>query len=271
MISVTPEPGGLRVATPYHPAFVGMIKSLPKSERVYDADTKTWLVEYQHAEKIREWIRDYFREEIGMITIPTMAPTTETHVLDVWYLGRTKNVGGDYPQATGMDAAHQWRFIFPEPVLREWFEGTTDPTTSTTLYGILSISRGASLEDIRSAYRRAARQWHPDVCREANAQETFMAIQRAHDILSNPNTRTRYDAGLALEASLGRMDPGYTQGTVFGYRSPLRCGYVLADGIEKLGRFIVSKIKAWEDVRSDCGILVTSWDIQQNQVVERWV
>jgi hypothetical protein len=45
-----------------------------------------------------------------------------------------------------------------------------------------------------------------------------------------------------------------------GYRSPLRCGLLYVEGIEKVGRFVVSKIKLWEDLVNDRGqILVASW------------
>ena len=45
-------------------------------------------------------------------------------------------------------------------------------------------------------------QWHPDRCREPNAQDQFMAIQHAWDILKDDAQRERYNAGLALEMSL---------------------------------------------------------------------
>jgi molecular chaperone DnaJ len=77
-------------------------------------------------------------------------------------------------------------------------------------YEILGISRDASKEDIKRAYRRLARQYHPDVNKEAGAEERFKEINRAYEILSEPESRTRYDrfgeAGVASGAGAGFQD-----------------------------------------------------------------
>jgi len=44
------------------------------------------------------------------------------------------------------------------------------------------------------------------------------------------------------------------------YRSPLRCGHILAEGVESLGRFVVSRILGWEDISDAQGrVMVSSW------------
>ena len=60
-------------------------------------------------------------------------------------------------------------------------------------YEVLGVARGASPEDIKRAYRRLARKYHPDVNKEAGAEETFKEINRAYEILSEPDVRARYD------------------------------------------------------------------------------
>lgn len=60
-------------------------------------------------------------------------------------------------------------------------------------YELLGISRDATQEEIKRAYRRLARKYHPDVNQEPGAEERFKEINRANEILSNPETRTRYD------------------------------------------------------------------------------
>jgi len=188
-------------------------------------------------------------------------------VLDVWYIGKTKPVGDEYV-ANGMNAQKEWAFIFTERALREWFEGFTSQVGGPTLYGILGIHRNASPDEIKSAYRRMARQWHPDICKEPNAQEMFIKIKEAYEILSNPIAKAKYDAGLALEASLEK----YQNITNFsGYRSPLRCGYVLAEGYERLGRFYVTKILDWRDIETEQGILVASWPTGSDQPIWSWI
>lgn len=61
-------------------------------------------------------------------------------------------------------------------------------------YGLLGVSRGASEEDVRKAYRRLAREYHPDANPgDIKSEERFKEIQQAYEILSNPNKRREYD------------------------------------------------------------------------------
>ncbi|MCS7152820.1 MAG: J domain-containing protein [Bacteroidia bacterium] len=61
-------------------------------------------------------------------------------------------------------------------------------------YAILGVPRDASQEEIKKAYRRLARQYHPDA-NPGNkaAEEKFKEIQEAYEVLSNPETRAKYD------------------------------------------------------------------------------
>src|SRR5579859_1704055 len=61
------------------------------------------------------------------------------------------------------------------------------------LYTILGVSPGASAEDIRSAYRVAARRFHPDVNSYPGAATQFRDIAAAHEVLGDPVTREQYD------------------------------------------------------------------------------
>jgi len=60
-------------------------------------------------------------------------------------------------------------------------------------YQILSISRDASKEEIKQAFRRLARKYHPDVNKEDGAEERFKEINRAYEVLSDPEMKARYD------------------------------------------------------------------------------
>lgn len=64
---------------------------------------------------------------------------------------------------------------------------------ATDYYSVLGVARDASKEDIKQAYRRLARKYHPDVNKEAGAEERFKEINRAYEVLSEPETRARYD------------------------------------------------------------------------------
>jgi curved DNA-binding protein len=61
-------------------------------------------------------------------------------------------------------------------------------------YQILGVPREASQDDIQRAYRRLARSLHPDVNKDPAAEERFKDVSQAYDVLSDPQTRRRYDA-----------------------------------------------------------------------------
>jgi curved DNA-binding protein len=60
-------------------------------------------------------------------------------------------------------------------------------------YEALGVPRDASDDDIRRAYRRLARQYHPDVNKEPGAEDRFKEISEAHDVLRDPEKRAQYD------------------------------------------------------------------------------
>ena len=60
-------------------------------------------------------------------------------------------------------------------------------------YDVLGISRNADTKEIKSAFRRLARQYHPDVSQEAGAEEKFKELNEAYEVLSNDEKRARYD------------------------------------------------------------------------------
>ena len=61
-------------------------------------------------------------------------------------------------------------------------------------YQILGVGRDASQDEIQRAYRKLARTYHPDVNSDPGAEDRFKDISEAYDVLSDPQTRRRYDA-----------------------------------------------------------------------------
>src|SRR4051812_28680872 len=61
-------------------------------------------------------------------------------------------------------------------------------------YEVLGVSRDATRSEIQRAYRKLARSYHPDVNADPAAEERFKEISEAYDVLSDPDTRKRYDA-----------------------------------------------------------------------------
>jgi curved DNA-binding protein len=113
-------------------------------------------------------------------------------------------------------------------------------------YTLLGVARDASQDDIKRAYRKQARKFHPDVSKEANAEEKFKEVQEAYEVLKDAEKRAAYDQlgsnwrqgqqftpppdwGNGFEFSYGRggraspgEDPGFSDffSSLFGARSP---------------------------------------------------
>ncbi len=74
-------------------------------------------------------------------------------------------------------------------------------------YEVLGVARTASAEEIKQAYRKLARQYHPDVAKENPkvAEEKFKELSEAYEVLATPETRHRYNLGgaSAVESDFG--------------------------------------------------------------------
>ena len=89
-------------------------------------------------------------------------------------------------------------------------------------YEILGIDKKASSEEIKKAYRKLVKKYHPDVNSSDNAEDKFKEVQEAYEVLSDESKRKAYDQyGHAGTAGFGgQSDPysgfnGYTQGAPF--------------------------------------------------------
>lgn len=82
-----------------------------------------------------------------------------------------------------------------------------------TMYEVLAVEETAGPEEIKAAYRRAARRWHPDAC--PGGADRFMAAREAYEVLSDTERRRGYDIQLRCGGSFGDA----------GYRAARRAGF----------------------------------------------
>lgn len=80
-------------------------------------------------------------------------------------------------------------------------------------YKTLGVERGASQEHISKAYKRLAREYHPDLNKASGAEQHFKEINEAYEVLKDPDKRRRYDNLGANWKHGARFDP---QGPGFG-------------------------------------------------------
>lgn len=300
---LSPADGGYALDTPFDRTFLDAFKAtIPYSDRRWDGARKRWIIAHEKAPEICRLVEQHFGVRLP---IPQSGPVaaSELRVLRVEYVGRCKARNPDDPPdkwtASGSLGSGDWSIVFPEPVLRAWFLDDLDdagerpagtgkrprtPDGSQALYKILAIKATATADEIKKAYRQLARQWHPDVCREPDAKDQFLRIKHAYDVLGDDKRRRKYDAGLKLEASLTKThDPFRPFGRpknmavhrnddqTLGYRSPLRCGLIVAEGIPRVGQFVISKILRWEDIVQDGKTMVSSWPPYGDGYEINWV
>jgi curved DNA-binding protein len=82
-------------------------------------------------------------------------------------------------------------------------------------YEVLGVSRNASAEELQQAYRQLARRYHPDVNKDPEAEERFKEVNEAYQVLSDPDTRARYD----------RFGPAFRQMPEGAEREPAGAGF----------------------------------------------
>lgn len=273
-IRLTPADGGYLLTFPFDRPLVDAIKALPYSDRRWDNGRKAWVIAPSAVQQAVQLVQ----QQTGiMLQIPALAATGPVlRAVKMEYLGRSKpRDGGSF--ASGY-ANESWSLLFPEQVLRSWFGDLTPeeaPTTARTLYQVLTVRQDTPIDEIKAAYRRLARTWHPDVCKEPDAAEQFQRIQHAWETLRDDKLRRKYNAGLALEASqhhLKNHERHRHDTDLYGYRAPLRNGYLFLEGTFRVGQLVISKVLSWNDItRSDGKTMVSSWPSGAETFQVDWV
>lgn len=285
-VTITIKGNILEVKTPYHPDFVQAIKQLPAQDRKWSKEWGVWIVDAKHISDVERMLLVHYSMPYTvkgnrlphLLGYPVVHIERKTLVLD--YLGTPKERNDGSVTAYGM-VNGEWHLVFPDSVLLKWFnmpESKRETTQALTLYNVLGTKQSSTAKELKKHHRQVVRQWHPDVCKEENAAEMFMKVQRAYEVLSNPQKRKRYNAGLRLASrakdpfikAVQQLDDliQVFSGT---WQPPLRCGELLVEGKEVVRGFEVSKILKWDDIVNAQGqTMVSSWVMGQDKPVIEW-
>src|SRR6202171_2305590 len=93
------------------------------------------------------------------------------------------------------------------------------PVQFKDYYKILGVSKSATAKEIKSAYRKLARKWHPDVnpTKKKESEEKFKEIAEAYDVLGDAEKRKTYDTlGPDWQSRAQQPPPGYQQWSTQG-------------------------------------------------------
>lgn len=250
-VQITAENGSFKVKSPYNVRFVERLKiEIPATARKWDMTSKCWFVASSYGNELKRLCDEVYGGECVLPTV--IAEKAEVFECDlrVDYLANCKQ------EVANVHSLGSWSAKIPERVLRAWFKQTDQ--NAGTLYGLLGIDEKVSALEIKTAYKRAARVWHPDICREENAREMFEKIKEAYDVLSDTTKRNKYNAGLLFER-MAKMTPKASRFASFV--PPFRCGELRVKARRELGQLIVEEILDWKDIQNECGqIMVSYWD-----------
>lgn len=292
-VVISAGPGGLYMETPYDQGFVDAFKAVvPASARAWQKVQRCWVVDPQYGPQVQQLIQRHYGVRVELPAASTAPPAApEVRAVRLEYLGRCKDRGSECTAYGYVDGG--WNLIVAETVLRSWFNAgpatpatpaaPAEPATPPTLYAVLAVPQGADDQAIKKAYRRLALQWHPDRCKEPDAEAQFRRIAHAYEVLSDAQQRRKYDAGLVFMASVQARRTRDNRGSSYqslvqapggddGYRAPLRCGLLLVEARLQLGRLVVEKILDWHDIVDDLGrTMVVSWPAGADQFEVDWV
>jgi hypothetical protein len=256
------------IKSDYNSMFIFDLKSqVPAPHRSWLQESREWAVSHRYAQTVNALVREHYGVELKLDTQVNVSH--EVIEAAVYYISQCKartfapHTREDWV-ANGLDSTGDWRFVFPYRVLADFFNLPQDPEPSQTgdgLYTVLGVHSNAGMDEIKSAYRRLAREWHPDTCRELDAHERFLRIKAAYDVLYDTRRRAIYDVALRLAPKLPKGILGNLTSLPQYYRTPYRSGFIQGQGVRQPnGKIIFGSIREWTDIINERGErLVSSW------------
>jgi len=272
--SLTLDKGDLILTSPFDRGLVEDIKGIPYHDRQYMPATRQWRIKYMWGSDVAAMCKKHLGQDVtvpSQITQRDPGPTIK--LLKVEYIGSVKDRSDGSQTATGW-ADGGWNVIFPHNVLRAWFADESKPDEAPTRYAQLGVKPKATADEVKKAYRLAAKTWHPDLNKDPGASEQFRIIQEAYEMLSNEQLRRKYDAGLMFERDYEKSAAKRKEVVTekFGWQPPIRAGWITAEGEESLGRFTIKTILSWSEITNERGeSLVSYWPAGATQFVTQWI
>jgi hypothetical protein len=120
-------------------------------------------------------------------------------------------------------------------------------TTTTDYYALLGVAPGATTAQIKSAYRKLAKQYHPDVNNSSDAADQFREITEAYDTLTDPDRRRRYDR--LHGTGTGTSDGTWSGFTNSGNRTRSQNGSANGNGSQTASRILKVLEDIWLEIR----------------------
>ena len=279
-INIEEGSSGIILKTEYDPQRTPLFNSemknrVPASKRKWDSEGKVWIFALDQGATLSDMLMKHFGHH-WQPTASMLVSDPITQELTLYYLAIPKDYGDGHFQALGKTDLHSdWNLIFPLEVLTTWF-GVTGSVGSTwkpsdNYYVLLGVRFDATPEEIKKAYRRAAKTWHPDINDDPMAEAMFKAVNEANEALSDPVRRKRYNAGLYFSGQVSGETAKNTT-AISNWRPPVRCGYLTVKGLDQLGRFVIQEILKWDSISDGQGReLVTWWNLKEKTINEGWV
>jgi curved DNA-binding protein CbpA len=120
-------------------------------------------------------------------------------------------------------------------------------TTTAGYYALLGVDPGATTAQIKSAYRKLAKQYHPDVNTSSDAADRFREITEAYDTLTDPGRRRRYDRLHGTRT--GTSDGTWSRNTSSGNRTRTQNGSANGAGSQAASRILRILEDTWLEIR----------------------